>query len=173
MPRHFASDPSFGTLPERRGGGRYCEIRLGEFALHADAFASYQAFLAAGLPRTASRGLLELVRDEDAGLLCFAGFPARQRMTREHPWADGFVWKTGALDQHLIRAAAWREICMPAGHLTPAEAADWLRALHQAVPADIARRFFGPRGLTVASAARHLGIGRSSLTRHLQQDRRR
>ncbi|WP_372802087.1 hypothetical protein [Paracoccus seriniphilus] len=135
--------------------------------MHNEAFEAYQAFVDAGLARPGLATLVEALQDRSGRILWFAGFQTISKMARAQKSADVFLWKGDALDDRLIRHAAWSEVCQPQCALRPAEAARWYKILAARLPQSIAQDYFGRRGFNQSSAARQLGIGRSRLRHHL------
>lgn len=105
---------------------------------------------------------LTFTRKEQA--LCFSGFAS----LCSSPADPIHVHILGAPTDDQIRYLAWSDVLDPTGINTPAARRQWLEALKAYLPDDLARMVFGPRGLTLAAAAAHLGISR----RTLERDRR-
>lgn len=154
------------SYPARRG--RFSTLPVSRLGLHAEAFSAYQIFLDMNLMGAAPSPIVEVVRDRDNRLLRFSGFQASYAASGGDGRVNAFIWNAGAIDDRGIALMAWSEICRPKRRLRPAEAARWYRHLERRLPPRVAMAYFGQRGLNHSSAARHLDIARSSLTRHLK-----
>jgi len=142
---------------------------VSRLALHSDAFNALRTYRdIGGLGVLNPTGFIDALQDRDARLLWFSGFSLMTEAVATGRSADVFIWKAAALPDSLIAKLAWSEVCRPERRFKPAGAADWYKILSKRLPPDIAKAYFGPRGLNHSTAARQLGIGRTGLIQHLR-----
>jgi len=143
---------------------------VSRLALHSDAFNALCTYRdIGGLGALNPTGFIDVLQDGAGRLLWFSGFALMTQAVETGRSTDVFIWKASALSDSLIVKLAWSEVCQPERRLKPAGAADWYKILSKRLPPDIAKAYFGPRGLNHSTAARQLGIGRTGLIQHLRK----
>ncbi len=134
-----------------------------ELTLHAGARDAFLAWLSisARRPRNPS-SVLALKATQAGQTRCFTGF-ATLCSSDPGPVAVHLL-RTSPAD-HQIRHLAWAEVLDACGIDTASARLQWLEALKAYLPDDLARDVFGPRGLTLGTAAAHLAVSRRTLER--------
>ncbi|RJE79111.1 hypothetical protein [Paracoccus sp. JM45] len=142
--------PAFPVFarPDRHGNGRSRVMPVSRLALHSDAFNALRAYRdIGGLGALNPTGFINVMQDRDGRLLWFSAFALITVSVATGRLADVFIWRAAALPERLIAKLAWSEVCRPERRLKPAEAAEWYKILSTRLPPDIAKAYFGPRGL--------------------------